>query len=378
MPSAHGVAAACGSPLFAPGALRAARSTRQAFDDQLHGLLESLAAETNASAPGADSESEAAWPTMRARPKARFDLLGPVGPSCLHREAFGQPVARGRLRDFERKWMCSAGEAAGAGGWREGCAVVSMGSNGQFGFEADVVRRTPCRVEVFDCTVGPDVRVPAELASRVRLHRFCIGPQPAERRSQLYDWARRRYVRQRAQLSFVSYRRALALAGLDAAPAYLKMDIEGYEWSLAAQLVRQPSLAPAQLAVEVHLTTHMPGLPWAGRLKSPAEAVAFGVLLARAGYHIVSREDSPVCHWCTELLLVRDPCANASRPGAASRAARRRPRRPRWATRRGSRRRRRRTRRRPAPRAPSRRRGYAAARGAPGAASPPTSRARAC
>ena len=109
------------------------------------------------------------------------------------------------------------------------------------------------------------------------------------------------------------------------------MDIEGYEcvrahagpplsftalisilpcgrWAVLPQLVANHTTAPAQVAVEVHFQTQMPGLPWFGRLKSPAELLALGLRLANAGYVIAQRNDNPSCMKCTELLLVRDPC----------------------------------------------------------------------
>ena len=109
------------------------------------------------------------------------------------------------------------------------------------------------------------------------------------------------------------------------------MDIEGYEcvrahpspatlihsldfalpcgrWAVLSQLVANHTTAPAQVAVEVHFQTQMPGLPWFGRLKSPAELLALGLRLANAGYVIAQRNDNPSCMKCTELLLVRDPC----------------------------------------------------------------------
>ena len=49
----------------------------------------------------------------------------------------------------------------------------------------------------------------------------------------------------------------------------------------------------------------MTQLPWWGRYKSPAEVLALGGMIARAGYYIAHRQDNPVCPWCTELLLVR-------------------------------------------------------------------------
>ena len=60
-----------------------------------------------------------------------------------------------------------------------------------------------------------------------------------------------------------------------------------------------------QVAVELHAQTAMKQLPWWGRYKSPAEVLALGGMIARAGYYIAHRQDNPVCPWCTELLLVR-------------------------------------------------------------------------
>ena len=79
-------------------------------------------------------------------------------------------------------------------------------------------------------------------------------------------------------------------------------------WAVLPQLVANHTTAPTQVAVEVHFQTQMPGLPWFGRLKSPAELLALGLRLANAGYVIAQRNDNPNCMKCTELLLVRDPC----------------------------------------------------------------------
>ena len=79
-------------------------------------------------------------------------------------------------------------------------------------------------------------------------------------------------------------------------------------WAVLPQLIANHTTAPAQVAVEVHFQTQMPGLPWFGRLKSPAELLALGLRLANAGYVIAQRNDNPSCQKCTELLLVRDPC----------------------------------------------------------------------
>ena len=89
-------------------------------------------------------------------------------------------------------------------------------------------------------------------------------------------------------------------------------------WAVLPQLVVNHSTAPSQLAVEVHFQTQMSGLPWFGRLKSPAELLALGLQLSNAGYFIAQRNDNPHCKTCTELLLVRDPCGARRRTGRTS------------------------------------------------------------
>ena len=265
-------------------------------------------------------ENDAEIPVDAKHGPWRFDLLGPVGPSCTNVESFGtqtkftEGTAAARERsglDFERKAACGLTE------YPEGCVVISVGSNGQFNFEADVVRRTRCRVAVFDCTVDPGrVVVPRELRPRVELFYKCLGTfrfGEKSERNRVYDWGRRRYVDLGLQRHhFISYAQALEMARVHGPPAFLKMDIEGYEWEVLPTLMSRPDAAPQQIAIELHFETQMPGLPWFGRLKSPTELMALGLTLRHNGFFIVSRQDNRLCFHCTELLLVRDPCSNNS------------------------------------------------------------------
>jgi len=294
----------CPSVRFEEGALLRQRDARLHFESRVGDMLETA---YNAQMPETRQRKEAAFlrekdSTVRIG-HTRFDLLGPVGPSCLALQVFGAKSSRGAIRDTEAKMACGLQGS-------NSCVVVSLGSNGQWTFEEDVVARTGCRVEVFDCTVDPQkVTVPMHLSGRVRLHYHCIGPPPrGEGKGRIYNWPTRRFVDTTRELSFVSYAHALWLASIHSAPAFLKMDIEGYEWAVLPQLVANHSTAPSQVAVEVHFQTQMPGLPWFGRLKSPAELLALGLRLANAGYVIAHRNDNPSCMKCTELLLVRDPC----------------------------------------------------------------------
>lgn len=55
------------------------------------------------------------------------------------------------------------------------CAVYPLGSHGNYKFERDVIVRTPCNVEIFDCFYSGRTDLPADLQSRARWHKICVG-----------------------------------------------------------------------------------------------------------------------------------------------------------------------------------------------------------
>ena len=220
-----------------------------------------------------------------------FDMLGPVGPACSDIEKFG-------TRD-EAKFACGLSRASAP------CAVLSFGCNNQWGFEEAVFARTPCNIEVFDCTVKSSVSPPASIAARTRLHRVCV------------DGANR--TEGRSGRVFLDWPSLLRLAGLSAAPSFLKIDVEGAEFELFSSMLASGVL-PDQIALELHaplgFTTHKAETkyrmarsprPWYDRLTT------FGGLALLAeemwdagGYTVVARRDNSVCGKCTEVLLARD------------------------------------------------------------------------
>ena len=120
-------------------------------------------------------------------------------------------------------------------------------------------------------------------------------------------WSRRYWAPAQGleALSFISYAQVLRLAGLTTrAPDLLKMDVEGYEWEMLGQITNH-TLAPQQLAVEMHYQTQMPSLAFFGRYKSPVEILSIGTMMARRGYTLVTRNDNHACRWCTEVLWAR-------------------------------------------------------------------------
>lgn len=120
------------------------------------------------------------------------------------------------------------------------CKIISIGSHNEWGFEEAIVARTNCTVDTFDCTgKGKGWAVPSAIAHRVVLHEKCIGGAEG--------------VKAGSQ-DFITWQTLLQLAGMtDAAPTYLKMDIEGcvgndQPASQASQrCIRQTELARSDL-----------------------------------------------------------------------------------------------------------------------------------
>ena len=318
--------------LFLNGEVEQARSRRAVWERRAPSMLEA-ALNKQAGTDGDRAnvnrflrETDAALPVRNSR----WDLLGPVGPTCTALDTFGNKPSKRSIADDEGKKACGLRR-------ERDCTVMAIGSNGQWGFEEDLVARTNCTIHVFDCTSdkgqSTDVTLPYRLRGRVHLHSVCIGNMPLPSRSKFLTvprnadgtpgpWSNRRWVNASfGQNDFGSYRQLLSVAGLRKPPTLLKMDAEGYEWDALPDAIAQPHLAPTQIAVEMHFQTQFPTLPWFGRFKSPAEILAFGNLLARSGYLLVDRNDNRACKWCSEQLWVRAG-GNGAPPAQPAKSAR--------------------------------------------------------
>ena len=75
--------------------------------------------------------------------------------------------------------------------------------------------------------------------------RWIVPNRCDARAGRIYNWPTRRFVDTTRDLSFVTYARALRIAGVHSAPALLKMDIEGYECVRTLALMRVGSLVKA-------------------------------------------------------------------------------------------------------------------------------------
>ena len=233
-----------------------------------------------------------------------WNALGPVGPSCSNVLTFA--------RGDDMKTACTTNETYGTDN-----VIISVGSNNQWAFENDVLKKLPqTAVHTFDCTLGTHVDH-AVRSGKVRgltFHDACLGMkdvdadlQPAPRAKNATRAPNAIATTGRPRSRFRTWQSLLALAGLTRSPAYVKMDIEGSEWSvLPAIMSAQPELQPLQLAVEVH---YIVGEGDQLRIVSPGELSAFlAHLYLAGGYMMLRRRDNPSCMHCSEILLGKVLC----------------------------------------------------------------------
>ena len=200
------------------------------------------------------------------------------------------------------------------------CTVVSIGSENNFEFERDIVRRSSCDVHVFDCTGNGRWAVPGELVSRVTLHFDCLGaPEwryrnvPKGGRSHLLPKANHEY-------RSMDWPELLRSIGLSTPPALLKIDCEGCEVDVLHSLLASGhhTLLPDQLVVELHYPHEDKSYRdaeedsmWQNRFndllnRSSAGAMA-REMYTRAGFAIVGHVRG-VLSCCQEVLFARTRC----------------------------------------------------------------------
>lgn len=175
------------------------------------------------------------------------------------------------------------------------CWMMSIGSNGMFGFETDVFLKTKCEVHIFDCT--GDWQVPSSISSRVFIHKKCIGNSPDN-------------------VNFLPYADLVSIAtrGKNTKPVYVKMDIEGYEYDVLPAMLSAPeNIIPDQVSFELHVETYMK----ASEHFEPIEKSQFSIdkshvyhlfyqLHVVGGYRLISRVPNPYCDHCCEVVMMKE------------------------------------------------------------------------
>jgi len=215
-----------------------------------------------------------------------LDKVAQVTPTDCLFETFGA--------GNESKRMCMTASVHD-----EKCWVMSIGSNGQFGFERDIFFRTNCSVHIFDCT--EDWQIPKTIATRIFLHKFCIGQK------ELSDGVR----------NFLPYDELVAIATnkVNDAPMYLKIDFQGNEFQVLPAILAHPrTIHPIQIGFELHLTTSFNAGPSHEHLHKDnlwviEDELDVGLLFYKlksfGAYKVIAREDDPLCQTCAECVVMK-------------------------------------------------------------------------
>ena len=161
-----------------------------------------------------------AWKWEMAR------ISPPQVPACTHLHIFGNE----RTNYDEAKRFCYFPDIKPPGQ----CVAYSIGSNNNWAFEEHMYADSDCKIETFDCTLN--ATIPESIRSRTRFHHICIGA---------VDSVDEKHQR------FATVSNLNKAAGRNEGPDYFKIDVEGYEWTILKQMVKQ-----AESNVEVH--THLP------------------------------------------------------------------------------------------------------------------------
>jgi hypothetical protein len=161
----------------------------------------------------------------------------------------------------------------------QSCVVVSMGSNGNYEFEASILNMTNCHIHTYDCTYSGK-----SIDPRHTYHDVCIGRGDARFKTwneASADWGGRRVT-------------------------VAKIDIEGHESTLLREL-QADMLLPSQIVVEMHILYGNGEIPhWAAAVtpKSQAEGALLFMHMANLGYSIVAKELNPYGACCAEYTFL--------------------------------------------------------------------------
>ena len=151
---------------------------------------------------------------------------------------------------------------------KPGCIIYSLGSDGNFGFEGNMLKETPCEIYTFDCTLNPDKTAAARRAEgsspRIKFFPLCLGGD---------DHVASTYR------SLASIMKQFGHTFVD----LLKMDIEGFEFrvveALYASWLKGDAALPGQISFEQHYLTNVP-VAWEDITQGSRRAIwpSFGLI----------------------------------------------------------------------------------------------------
>jgi hypothetical protein len=235
--------------------------------------------------------------------------LGPIPNLCKHLNVI-KPVGETKDQVFEEKFMCHSTpfdknntennndkkKDDSTNPVSSSCEMISIGSNGEWGFENNVVASMDCIVHTFDCTV---LNPSKPSTDSIHFYPYCIAAE----------------YNKIGQQEFITYSQMVEKASLSRPPSLLKMDVEGFEFDVFTQMLKDAQeknlkhLLPQQISVELHYGTRMYDLPWHMRLRQAGEIALFaGMMYRQGGYVLVHVKYIRGCDPCAEVLFVRVFC----------------------------------------------------------------------
>ena len=226
--------------------------------------------------------------------RLRWDAgLGPIGPKCQNLMQLGDTKGGDGYKFYCLPRMSTSNQT------RNDCHFLSVGGNDNWKFEIAVVEQLGCTTHTFDCTLpgGQPKKKPNH--PNMHFYNYCID---GETRTDAHG------------RSYLSYADMLHKAGIQTAPSFFKIDVEGFEYDIFHQMIIQsPKLLPTQIQVELHWATRMTGIPWMMRTRTSAEIALFSSMMYHAGYLPILLDFTSYCSSCMEVLYFRSQCGTTGR-----------------------------------------------------------------
>jgi Methyltransferase domain len=179
------------------------------------------------------------------------------------------------------KWTCGV-ENIARNAIRGDCLVYSLGSNNNFDFESDLLERLGdnCEVHVFDHTVT--TWKPPSTTKNIHTHSIALTSEAGAK----------------ARGSpFKSYQEIRKMLGHETRTINIfKIDIEGSEYEVLPEVLKDAEHPVGQILVEIHMTQH------AARSIGATDRLLYR--FRNASYHMFHTETNPYASGCYEFSFL--------------------------------------------------------------------------
>ncbi|CAF1163175.1 unnamed protein product [Rotaria sordida] len=177
------------------------------------------------------------------------------------------------------------------------CVIYSLGSNNIFDFEQEMSNQTLCEIHTYDCTSSR----PLQSINRVWFHPICIGKDAKLQESINPFTENSDHLMNKNELVFKSFR-DIVQKNKHTHIHILKMDVEGSEYSVFADLFSQTNqiILPYQISFESHW--------WNKNIYHAMMHQKIFAQLWKSGYRFLQHEINIYDSSCIEWTLLRVFC----------------------------------------------------------------------